>query len=88
MKGTSLRNQVFLRVNLRQFFRGKEKLVLIRTLLKDFRVAQGEALQVLSALGRWHIRSCMMCLGCRCLPSMEDCQEKGVLRRGSSSVLN
>lgn len=81
MKDTSLRIQMFLRVNLRQFFQGKVRLVLIRTLLKNFRVALGEALQALFALGRWHIRNSMMCLGCKCLPSMEDCQER---RRGGS----
>lgn len=47
---------MFLSVNLSQFFQEEERLVLVRTLLKNFRVALGEALQVLCALGHWHIK--------------------------------
>lgn len=79
---------MFLKENLSQFFQGKERLVLIRTLLKNFKVALGEALKVLCALGCWHIRNCVMYLGCRYLPSKDDCQVRGGLGRGSSSVLN
>lgn len=56
MKDTSLRIQMFLSVNLSQLFQEEERLVLVRTLLKNFRVALGEALQVLCALGHWHIK--------------------------------
>lgn len=58
MKDPSLRIQIFLRVNLSRPFLGKGRLVLLRMLLKNFRVALRETLQVLCALDSWHTGSC------------------------------
>jgi len=65
LEDPSLRIQMFLGVSLSQPFLEKERLVLLRVLLKNVGVALGGTPQVLHALGRWHAGGCAVCLAAR-----------------------
>lgn len=82
MKDPPLRIQMFLKVNLGQPFSEKERLVLLRILLKTFRIALGQTLQVLCSLGSWHIGSYTICLAAQVGVNGKGAQEMGGFEEG------